>query len=1027
MHDRSENRRAANHFRPLCFSGELISIQIYQAAIELIACLGFLCLALSAAAQSIQPIYSFTVHSPAQPKSSVTVGPDGNIYGTTSEGGSAGLGTVFQMTTNGTVTVLANFTGTNGANPNALVPGPDGNFYGTTSGGGSINYGTVFRITTNGTLTTLSSFSSNNGAYPAAGLTLGPDGNFYGTTFFLSMARADQGGGSGAGTVFRITTNGILTTLASFATNNGAGPLGLTLGSDGNFYGTTERGGTTAVSASSGYGTVFRITTDGALTTLFSFGNTNGASPLAGLTQGPDGNFYGTTGFGAANGPARGTAFRITTNGVLTTLFSFSFFKYGSGEVPEGTLALGPDGNFYGTTVNGGSIGRGTVFRITTNGIQTTVANFANTNGQSYAGLTLGPNGRFYGTTSYGGSVGLGTVFQITTGGALTTLASFGNDNAANSAAALALGPDGNFYGTTALGGTGAGTVFQISTNGALTILSRFSSTNGAGPEAGLTLGPDGKFYGTTAYGGSAGVGTVFQITTNGSLTTLANITNGAYPDAALVLGPDNNFYGTTEGGDGYGTVFRITTNGTLTTLAGFTGTNGEYCYAPLALGPDSNFYGTTLEDDYGVLSGTVFQITTNGALTTIHAFSGSDGAYPVAGLAEGPDGNLYGTTLDGGIGGVGTVFRITTNGMLTTLANFATSNGATPYAGLTLGPDGNFYGTTSAGGSDTNGTVFEITTSGMLSMLASFTYNNGSNPRAGLTLGPDNNFYGTTYSGGGGGGGVIYRLNLPPSIVTEPSNQIVLAGSDATFSVTIFGTAPFGFQWLSNATPIAGATNSTLTIPDTMPSATGDYQVIVTNAWGGVASIVAALSVIPVPPMITNQPVSEKVPIGGTATFAVGATGTPPLAYQWYFNGHTPSPPGQQSHAQNGTRRQEPLPGATNATLSFGSVRPNHDGDYQVIVSSPYGSATSDQASLTVLLRPNFNAISNSGAGLMTLLLTGAPNSTNRLWTTTNLALPLDQWQPISTNTADATGLFEFTDTNLGNSPARYYILSSP
>ena len=428
--------------------------------------------------------------------------------------------------------------------------------------------------------------------------------------------------------------------------------------------------------------------------------------------------------------------------------------------------------------------------------------------------------------------------------------------NNANPIAGLTLGPDGNLYGTTYEGGnTYQGTVFRITTNGALTTLVTFGNDNGAYPEAALALGPDGNFYGTTTYGGANFMaGTVFRMTTDGALTTLATFAggNGEYPIGPLVLSADGNFYGTTvHGGTGdYGTVFRITTNGTQTVLASFGNTNGAYIVAGLTSGPDGNFYGTAANGGSNN-DGTVFRVTTNGEVTALASLNYTIGAHPYAGLTLGPDGNFYSATVYGGLptgdfpSGYGTIFRITTNGTLTTLAEFANTNGETPFATLTLGPDGNLYGTTSQG-IGSGGTVFRITTNGALTTLATFDFTNGANPFNGLTLGPDGNFYGTTSRGGSGSGdgnGVIYRLNLPPSIITQPSNQIVFPGREATFAVALFGTTPFECRWLYNGTPIPDATNSTFTVPHVKPSSTGNYQVIVTNTWGGTTSTVATLT----------------------------------------------------------------------------------------------------------------------------------------------------------------------------------------
>ena len=199
-------------------------------------------------------------------------------------------------------------------------------------------------------LTTLYSFAGSDGALPEAGLVRGSDGNFYGTTYF--------GGTNGDGTVFKITPSGTLTTLYSFAGSDGVDPVaGLVQGIDGNFYGTTYQGG------ANGEGAVFKITPSGTLTTLYGFAGSDGEFPYAGLVQGSDGNFYGTTVFGGADclDLGCGTVFQITPSGTLTTLYNFA----GSdGVAPYAGLVQGSDGNFYGTTQQGGANNVGTVFRL---------------------------------------------------------------------------------------------------------------------------------------------------------------------------------------------------------------------------------------------------------------------------------------------------------------------------------------------------------------------------------------------------------------------------------------------------------------------------------------------------------------------------------------------------------------------------------------------------------------------------------------------------------------------------------------
>jgi uncharacterized repeat protein (TIGR03803 family) len=360
------------------------------------------------------------------------------------------------------------------------------------------------------TFTTLLSFDGTDGANSAAGLVRATDGNFYGTT--------SEGGANSGGTVFRISPSGALTTIYSFCSKvgctDGANPVaGLIQATDGNLYGTTENG------------TVFKITLSGTLTTL---GGTGGQDPLAALVQGKDGNFYGTTARGGANTctlrtsyrVSCGTVFKITPTGMVTTLASFS---QANGYTPSSPLIQGKDGNFYGTTPDGGGTaepGFGTVFKITPTGTLTVLHSFNGTDGEKSLGaLVQGADGNFYGTTSFGGAnpnFG-GTIFKITPTGTLTTLHSFGSGDGSGASAALIQATDGNFYGTTSgFGMSNTGTVFKITPTGTLTTLHTFDGTDGILPYSTLVEGTNKDLYGTTEFGASTacseGCGTVFSL-----------------------------------------------------------------------------------------------------------------------------------------------------------------------------------------------------------------------------------------------------------------------------------------------------------------------------------------------------------------------------------------------------------------------------------------------------------------------------------------------------------------------------------
>ncbi len=395
-----------------------------------------------ALAQSFRTLFNFDSADGDLPFAGLIQATDGNLWGTTGYGGAdngcvSGCGTIFKITTNGELTTTHSFAGypTEGSSPAAaLIQGTDGNFYGTTflggdeceAGGGC---GTVFRMTPSGTLTTLYSFCSHtncvDGVFPEAGLIEGSSGNFYGTT--------NEGGvnadcnGVGCGTVFRITPTGTLTVLYNFCSQSncvdGSRPwAGLLEASDGNFYGTAGAGG------ANGYGTVFKITPAGQLTVLYSFcadgGCSDGAEPEAGLIQATDGNLYGTTYGGGAH--QDGTVFKITMQGVLTTLYSFcTQTNCSDGYFPADALVQATDGEFYGTTPGAGLLNqaKGTIFRITSTGSFTTLHAFCSQDDCQNGAAPLGAliqetNGRLYGVASDGGlgsecAGGCGTIFGL--------------------------------------------------------------------------------------------------------------------------------------------------------------------------------------------------------------------------------------------------------------------------------------------------------------------------------------------------------------------------------------------------------------------------------------------------------------------------------------------------------------------------------------------------------------------------------------------------------------------------------------
>jgi len=386
-----------------------------------------------AQAQTYTPLYDFGAVDSTQtaPQGQLALGRDGNFYGTLNGNNYA---EIYQITPDGVETLLwsapARPTYEETICSTGLTLGPDGLLYGACNIWGGNNFvtggsGIVFKFDPNAGFTVLYSFpecNSDGSLYPSA-LTLGTDGNFYGTTLGNSFCPNPYG------TVFKVTPSGVFTTLHVFqgnGTGDGNAPMGpLTLGVDGNFYGTTQEGGTTVDNA----GTVFKITPKGKFTLIHSFDSSVGYYPEAGVTQGADGKFYGTTANGGANGD--GTLFQLTTAGKIAFLHSFNYPADGVAG-PVNPMTLGTDGNLYGLgNCYPWGCGAESLYKITTKGVYTVLYNgFTNPGGAcpdtSVTGcylsspMALHPNGTFYGTTMQGGDngqpIGRGVFYSFSTG-----------------------------------------------------------------------------------------------------------------------------------------------------------------------------------------------------------------------------------------------------------------------------------------------------------------------------------------------------------------------------------------------------------------------------------------------------------------------------------------------------------------------------------------------------------------------------------------------------------------------------------
>jgi uncharacterized repeat protein (TIGR03803 family) len=757
--------------------------------------------------------------------------------------------------------VNASFTGgTSVENPYSAVvyDSAQSAYFGTSFNGGTDGGGCTYKVTAAGTVSREHSFGgSTDGAFPVGSLCLGKDGSLYGVSYeygtYLDGSLWKQS-----------ATASTLTAEIQFDGDNGTEPVsGLMQASDNNLYGCANAGG------AYGYGTVFRFSSvSGAsnLTAITSFNGLDGAFPSPVLIQATDGNLYGTSESGGPYSTGAGNVFRISTTGVFQVLYNFT--GGADGDAPIAGVIQANDGNFYGTTLNGGAYNDGVVFKMTPAGVETVLYSFTggNDGAEPWGGLVQATDGNLYGTTQQAGVYGGGTVFQIAPTGSLNTVAQFDSFQGSTPEANLVQGPDGNLYGTAFNGGSaGSGVFFSVvltnkyalAIDGQPASLSVYAGSNAlftvattGGPPSsyqwksnGVILANGGSFSGvntaaltissitaasaasydvvvtgpSNSVTSSSAVLTVLasgptitsqpvsQTSLVGSLAVFSVTVTG---DAPLTYQWQKNGVNLTDGGgiSGSSTATLTLTNLTL-------GNGGSYAVLvgdSVASGVASSAAVLT------VLSANAPSVT----FSNLHSFTGgtADGTGPSSALIQGIDGNLYGTAATGGANYAGTIFRSTLAGTLTTLYSFpsiaSATDGSVPEGGLVqLGTT--LYGTLSTAGPNDDGAIFQMANYTTVTYPHTFAGTDGSAPEDSLLLETNGNFYGTA-SAGGAGSGSIFEMTPSGTFTTiynftgsddgsDPFAGLIQGSDGNLYGTTSAGGA--GYGTLFNV-----STNGTLT-----------------------------------------------------------------------------------------------------------------------------------------------------------------------------------------------------------------------
>jgi uncharacterized repeat protein (TIGR03803 family) len=957
-------------------------------------------------------------------------GPDGSdprgslvlssnvLYGTTqyTSAGATGDGTVFSVNTDSTgFTTLFTFAGTNGSQPYAGLVLSGNILYGTTYSGGSANLGTLFSLTTDGKIfTLLHSFSNSNGTLPAGGLVLS-GGTLYGT--------ASSGGanGNGYGTVFSIATNGSnFTVLTNFTgtISGGDAPMAGLLLSSNLLYGTTSG------QATGHGGTVFSIGTNGSnFTTLYSFtGNADGADPVAPLLMAGN-KLFGTAAEGGdANGD--GTIFSVQLSGVVivsqpssqTGLSVGASAGFSVGAVSLDNLPLQYQWRLNGVNIPG----------ATTAGLPFT--NVQETNGGL---VTMAVSDGLDAPNSIVAGFSVSTPISAATNDYFTNrfaLASASNGvvGSSNTNATREIGepvifagdpggksiwfkwkPPSSGVAVFTTQGSAFDTIMGVYTGTSVSTLTREPSAISDDDSGGYLTSKvtfnamanqeyeivvDGYFGASGSVvlswqmpGAAASLPVILTapppitVASNGASVTLVCQASTGVPTWFFNGQTNSVVTGTSN------VISSLTASNVGTWVAQVTSAAGTVSTQPARLQISTLEDGST-DTNSAALNKFLDSVSSPFVQTSLPVVRRQDGGdtrgFSVSQVFStvGAAGEPGEPNIAGQIGGspVWYVYVTPTNGTLS--INTAGSSFNT-LLGVFTGPGNSFATLTSVGAG--------YTTNYLL---------NGQ-PQVSLANVPKGQTNYIVVDGYKAATGMV-QLNValgndPAAITTAPQSQFVLAGINATFTVTATGTTPLNYFWLHAGANIAGATNSSLTITNVQSVNSGLYTVLVSNVVS-VASNSATLTLGTLP-AITNQPASHTVPTNTTASLSVVAGGNPaPSSYQWLFNGANTS--------------------STTNSLSISNFASSNQGSYSVVVSNSLGAITSSNAILLLDSPLRIGAPSFS-AGAFQLQLIGASGGDYVLQTSTNLV----NWISLVTNNS-ATGLINLTDTNAGSFKLRFY-----